>query len=141
VTDDISAAHRDLLKSTRHGVLATLKKDGRPQLSNIMFAYDDDTRLIRISVTDSRAKTKNLRRDPRASLHVQSSDGWKYTVMEGIAELTPVAAAVDDATVEELIEVYRAVGGEHDDWDAYRRAMVDDGRLVVRLPVTRAYGI
>jgi PPOX class probable F420-dependent enzyme len=141
MTDGISDAHRELLKSTHSGVLATLKKDGRPQLSNIMYTYDDDTRLIRISITDSRAKTKNIRRDPRVSLHVQSPDGWKYTVVEAIAELTPVAAATDDATVDELVEVYRAMGLEHDDWDAYRQAMVTDGRLVLKLPVTSAYGI
>jgi PPOX class probable F420-dependent enzyme len=137
---DISPAHRELLKSTKHGVLATLKKDGRPQLSNISYAYDDATGLVRISVTDSRAKTRNLRRDPRASLHVETADGWGYAVAEGIAELTPVAAATNDATVEELVEVYRAIVGEHPNWAEYRQAMVDDGRLLIKLPVTRTYG-
>jgi PPOX class probable F420-dependent enzyme len=136
----LSPDHRDLLRTHQNGVLATLKKDGRPQLSNVSYAYDDASQLIKISVTDSRAKTRNLRRDPRASLHVQSDDGWSYTVVEGIAELTPVAASPDDATVDELVAVYRAVGGEHPDWAEYRQAMVDDGRLVITLPITRAYG-
>jgi PPOX class probable F420-dependent enzyme len=141
MTDDISAAHRELLTSHRHGVLVTLKRDGRPQLSNVGYTYDDATRLIQISVTDSRAKTRNLRRDPRASLHVQGDTPWQFAVVEGIAELTPVAAAIDDATVDELVQVYRAIGGEHNDWSEYRQAMVDDRRLVIRLPVTRAYGL
>jgi hypothetical protein len=63
-----------------------------------------------------------------------------YLVAEGVAELTPVAAAPDDATVDELVEVYRAIVGEHPDWAEFRQAMVDDRRLVVRLPVGRTYG-
>jgi PPOX class probable F420-dependent enzyme len=122
------------------GVLATVKGDGRPQLSNIMYALGDDG-LIRISVTADRAKTANLRRDPRASLHVTTDDFWAYVVVEGDVELTPVAEAPDDATVEELIALYRHLQGEHDDWDDYRRAMVDDRRLVARIRPARAYGM
>jgi PPOX class probable F420-dependent enzyme len=122
------------------GVLATVKRDGRPQLSNIMYALGDDG-AVRISVTADRAKTANLRRDPRASLHVTTDDFWAYVVIEGDVELSPVAKAPDDATVEELIGLYRHLQGEHDDWDDYRRAMVDDGRLVARLRPVRAYGM
>ncbi|HEX5569262.1 MAG TPA: PPOX class F420-dependent oxidoreductase [Streptomyces sp.] len=129
-----------LLTERDLGVLATLKRDGRPQMSNVSYAYDPGRRLIRISVTADRAKTRNLARDPRASFHVTSADGWAWTVVEGSAELSPVAADPYDATVEELIEVYRAVRGEHPDWEDYRRAMVADRRLVVRLGVGRAYG-
>ena len=99
------------------------------------------TASIRISVTDGRAKTANLRRDPRASLHVTRDDFYAYVVIEARAEVTPVAAAPDDATVDELVEYYRAVAGEHPDWDDYRRAMVADRRLVVRLRPERAYGM
>jgi PPOX class probable F420-dependent enzyme len=124
----------------RKGVLTTLRADGRPQLSNITYHLGDDG-LIRISVTDSRAKTRNLRRDPRASLHVASDDFWQYVVVEGTAELTAVAASADDPTVDELVEYYRALSGEHPDWDDYRRSMVADGRLIVRLRPERAYGM
>lgn len=123
-----------------HGVLATVKADGRPQLSNVMFTRGDDG-LIRVSVTDSRAKTANLRRDPRVSLHVTAADFWSYVVLEADAELTPVAQAPDDAVVDELVEVYRSMRGEHPDWSEYRAAMVADGRLVVRLHVARVYGM
>ncbi|AGS72880.1 PPOX class F420-dependent oxidoreductase [Streptomyces collinus] len=130
-----------LLSGTRGGVLVTLKGDGRPQLSNVSHAYYPEERVVRISVTDDRAKTRNLRRDPRASYHVTSDDRWAYTVAEGTAELSPVARDPHDDTVEELVRLYRDVLGEHPDWDDYRAAMVRDRRLVVRLPVERVYGI
>ncbi|OIJ85519.1 PPOX class F420-dependent enzyme [Streptomyces sp. MUSC 14] len=139
--DTTQDALLDLLSAGHGGTLVTLKQDGHPQLSNVSHAYDPDERLIRISVTDDRAKTRNLRRDPRASYHVTSADRWAYTVAEGTAELTPVARDPHDDTVEELIRLYRDVLGEHPDWDDYRAAMVRDRRLVVRLRVERAYGI
>ncbi len=123
-----------------HGVLVTLKADGRPQLSNINYAVSDDG-VVRVSITADRAKYANLRRDARVSLHVTADDFWSYVVLEGDADLTPVAAAPDDATVEELVELYRAVQGEHPDWDDYRAAMVRDRRVVLRLVPTHAYGM
>lgn len=121
------------------GALVTLKQDGRPQLSNVMYAVGDG--VIRVSVTDGRAKTRNLRRDPRASLYVSRPDGWAYLVLDGQAELSSVSAAVDDPAVNELVELYRSLQGEHPDWDDYRRAMVAERRLVVRLHPDHAYGM
>ena len=136
---DTDALHQ-LVASKHHGVLATLKRDGRPQLSNVAYHLGDDD-VIRISVTDGRAKTANLRRDPRASLHVSRDDFYAYAVVEGTARLMPVATTPDDATVDALVEYYRAVAGEHENWDDYRRAMVADRRLIVELPVERLYGM
>ncbi|MBD0738335.1 PPOX class F420-dependent oxidoreductase [Streptomyces sp. CBMA29] len=130
----------DLLRERRTGVLVTLKRDGRPQLSNVSFGYDETARTIRISVTDDRAKTRNLRRDPRASFYVSTPDLGAYLVAEGDAELTPVAADPHDTTVEELIDLYRTIQGEHPDWDEYRAAMVADRRLIITLHADRAYG-
>ncbi|MDQ0994059.1 PPOX class F420-dependent oxidoreductase [Streptomyces sp. V3I7] len=141
MTQDTQDALLKLLSDARGGVLVTLKSDGRPQLSNVIHAYDPDERVIRVSITDDRAKTRNLRRDPRASYHVTTPDRWAYTVAEGTAELTPVARDPHDETVEELVRLYRDLQGEHPDWDEYRAAMVRDGRLMLRLPVDRAYGI
>ncbi|MFC6882057.1 MULTISPECIES: PPOX class F420-dependent oxidoreductase [Actinomadura] len=134
------AALEKLLVDRNLGVLATVKGDGLPQLSNINYHYDPARRLARVSITEDRAKTRNLRRDPRAVLHVSSPDGWAYTVAEGDAELIGPAAARDDAAVEALIDLYRAIQGEHPDWDDYRRAMVEDRRVVLNLHVTRLYG-
>lgn len=130
----------DVATAQGRGVLVTLKRDGRPQLSNIGFSIGDGG-LVRISVTDDRAKTANLRRDPRASLYVGREDFWAYLVLEGEAELSPVVSEPGDAVVDELVDVYRAMAGEHPDWDDYRRAMVRDRRLVVRFRPTHAYGM
>lgn len=131
----------DLLASRGRGVLVTHRSNGWPQLSNVTYAWDAKNQVIKISVTDDRAKTRNLRRDPRASFHVTSDDFWNYVVVDGHAELSAVAADPHDAATEELVELYRTAKGEHPDWDDYRAAMVRDKRLVVRLPVERAYGL
>ena len=130
----------DFARTTTHGILVTLRRNGLPQLSNILYAVGDDG-VVRISITADRAKYTNLQRNPWSALHVSRSDFFAYAVFEGEAQLSPVAADVDDDTVAELVELYRALMGEHDDWDAYRKAMVDDRRAVVRLRPTRAYGM
>ena len=128
------------VRQRRNGVLVTIKRDGRPQLSNIVYGvFPDGT--IRISATATRAKAINLRRDPRASLYVGAEDFRSWLGVEGDAAVTPTAADPNDATVDALIEVYRAIAGEHDDWDSYRRAMVADQRLVLTLTPNRAYGM
>ncbi len=134
------AAALDYVRQHRKGVLLTLKADGRPQASNIMYGVGDDG-LIRISATADRAKSANARRDPRVSLHVTAEDFWSYVVVDGDADVTPTAAAPDDATVDELVELYRSLSGEHEDWDDYRSAMVRDRRLVIRITPTHAYGM
>jgi PPOX class probable F420-dependent enzyme len=126
-------------KQHSKGVVTTIRRDGRPQLSNIGYGFDGDD--ARISVTDSRAKTRNARRDPRVSLYVVRDDFWAYAVLDGIATLSPVASRPDDTVNDELVEMYRAVGGEHPDWDEFRRAMVDEGRLVMRIRFDHAYGM
>jgi PPOX class probable F420-dependent enzyme len=130
-----------LIADNSLGVLATLKRDGRPQLSNVTYHFDPRALTIEVSVTEPRAKTRNLRRDPRASLLVSSEDGWSYAVAEGDAVLSAPAASVDDETVESLVTLYRNVAGEHPDWDEYRQAMVVDRRVLLRLPVTHLYGM
>jgi PPOX class probable F420-dependent enzyme len=139
MTDD--TALRKILADGRLGVLATIKRDGRPQLSNVTYHYDTASGTIRVSITEPRAKTKNLRRDPRASLHVNLADGWSFAVAEGTAELTDVAKDPHDDTVEALIGLYREVAGEHSDWDEYRAAMVTDQRVLLSIDVDRVYGL
>ena len=130
-----------LVQGRDQGVLVTVSGSGRPQLSNIIYTVDPGW-VIRISVTDTRAKTKNLRRDPRASLYVLGENFWQWVVVEGDAELSEVAAREDDETVNELVDLYRSVRGEdHPDWDEYRKAMTEERRLVIRLRPHRAYGL
>ena len=130
-----------LIADNSVGVLATIKRDGRPQLSNVSYHFDPREVEIKVSITEPRAKTRNLRRDPRASILVCSDDGWSYAVAEGNAMLTPPAANLHDDTVEQLIALYRNIAGEHPDWDDYRRAMVTDRRVVMTLPISHLYGM
>ncbi len=129
----------DFAAARRNGVLVTQKRDGRPQLSNIAYAVIDG--VVKISITATRAKYTNLVRNPHASLYVSREDFWGYVVIEADAELSSVATRPDDAAVDELVELYRVIGGEHPDWDDYRRAMVADKRVVVRLRPTHVYGM
>lgn len=133
--------HRALVARSHDGVLATLRRNGRPQLSNITYHFDPARDLVRISVTGDRAKTRNVARDPRVSMNVSSSDFWSYVVLEGEASVSPVAADPADATVEELVDQYRSIRGEHSDWQEFRQAMIDQQRRVLSFTVQRSYGL
>jgi PPOX class probable F420-dependent enzyme len=124
----------------RRGVLATLRRNGRPQLSIIGYGVGDDG-VIRISLTATRAKTANARRDPRVSLEVAADDQWSYVVIEGDAELSDVSTEPGDAAGRELADLYRSLAGEHPDWDEFFAAMVSDQRQVLRIRPTHAYGM
>lgn len=129
------------------GVLATIKHDGRPQLSNVQYHFDPRKLLIQVSIAEPRAKTRNLRRDPRASILVDADDGWSYAVAEGTAQLTPPAAAPDDDTVEALIALYRNIAGEHPDLgrlpagDGHRSACVADAADLARIRPAARYAL
>jgi PPOX class probable F420-dependent enzyme len=126
-------------RANHQSVLTTLRKDGKPQLSNVVHAVGDDG-LIRVSTTADRAKYLNLLREPWAALKVDGENFWSYAVIEADATFSEVAADPSDAAADELVEVFRSISGEHSDWDDYRRAMVAEHRVVVRLTPTRAYG-
>lgn len=116
----------------RTGALITLRRDGRAQSSDIAYAVMGTT--INISLTDSRAKTVNMRRDNRVVLHISEPSAWSYVSIDATVELSPVCTTPNDATADELVAVYQAVtGGEHSDWGEFRRAMVDEGRIVARV--------
>jgi len=125
---------RQFLKVRHDGILTTIKHDGRPQLSNVLYFLDDDSR-VKISVTQTRAKTHSLRRDPRASLHGQGRDRYEYLVAEGTVEFIE-----GDGVAEALRHYYRKVRGEHPDWAEYDAAMAADRRLLLAMTVERAYG-
>ncbi|MFJ8804564.1 PPOX class F420-dependent oxidoreductase [Streptomyces sp. NPDC102490] len=131
---------RALLAESRLGVLATIKSDGRPQLSPVMPAYDADADVIRVSTREGLAKTANLRRDPRAALEVTAPDGRSWATAEGVVTLTGPGTDPHGPEVEALVEYYRAAAGEHPDWDEYRSTMVSDRRVLLTLTVERVYG-
>jgi PPOX class probable F420-dependent enzyme len=124
---------RAFLGQHHRAVLATSRADGRPQLSPVACALDPGGRVV-ISTRETAIKTKNLRRDPRASLCV-FSDGFfgDWVQVEGTAEIVSLPAAM-----ELLVDYYRTVAGEHPDWDDYRAAMQHDRRVVIRIDIARA---
>jgi PPOX class probable F420-dependent enzyme len=129
-----------VLADARIGILATIKSDGRPQLSPITPTYDADAGVIRVSITEGRAKTRNLRRDPRATLEVTSPDGWSWATIEGIATLTGPGTDPHGPEVDALVDYYREAAGEHPDWDEYRAVMVSDRRVLMEMSIDRVYG-
>ena len=131
---------RDLLAASRLGVLATIKADGRPQLSPVMPFYDPATGTILVSMTQGRAKTANLRRDPRATLEVTSPDGRSWATAEGLATLTGPGTDPHGPEVDALVDYYRRAAGEHPDWAEYRAAMVSDRRVLMVMTVEHVYG-
>ncbi|MFE3456443.1 PPOX class F420-dependent oxidoreductase [Nocardiopsis aegyptia] len=131
---------RALLAGSRLGVLATIKSDGRPQLSPVMPYYDREAEVLYVSMTEGRAKTANLRRDPRAALEVTSADGGSWATAEGTVTLTGPGTDRDGPEVDALVAYYRAAAGEHPDWAEYRSVMVSDRRVLMTMPVDHVYG-
>lgn len=120
-------------------MLITIRADGRPQSSDV--SYDVNGPTMRVSVTDGRAKTRNLRRDDRAVMHVSDRSSWSYAAFDGTVELTPTAAEPGDATCRELAEQYEKVAGRpHPDWDEYFEAMIAEKRLIVRFKPASVVG-
>ena len=128
------------VRHERNGILSTVKRDGRAQLSTITYYVGDDDAL-RVSLTDDRPKTRNMRRDPRISLLVTAPDFYSYVVLEAEAELMPPTTRPDDDTAEALVTYYRTLRGEHPDWEEYRAAMITDSRLILTIWPTYAYGM
>jgi PPOX class probable F420-dependent enzyme len=131
---------RALLAESRLGVLATIKSDGRPQLSPVMPFYDREAGTLAVSMTEGRAKTANLRRDPRAALEVTAPDGWAWATAEGAVTLTGPGDDPHGPEVEALVDYYRAASGEHPDWEEYRSTMVADRRVLMLMTVEHVYG-
>ncbi|MGV0853770.1 PPOX class F420-dependent oxidoreductase [Mycolicibacterium phlei] len=129
-----------LLAEARLGVLATIKADGMPQLSPVTPYYDRDAGEILVSMTEGRAKTANLRRDPRAALEVTSADGWAWATAEGPVTLIGPGTDPTGPEVEALVDYYRRAAGEHPDWEEYRTVMVSDRRVLMTMTVRRVYG-
>jgi PPOX class probable F420-dependent enzyme len=131
---------RALLAQSRIGILATIKSDGRPQLSPVMPYYDTAAGVVYVSTAEGLAKTANLRRDPRASLQVTSADGRSWATAEGTAELVGPGSDPDGPEVQALVDYYRAAAGEHPDWAEYRTVMVTGRRVLIKMTVDRVYG-
>jgi PPOX class probable F420-dependent enzyme len=127
-SDDVRA----FVRSHHRAVLATMRRDGLPQLSPVLVGVDTDDALV-ISTRETAIKTANVRRQPWASVCV-FEDGFfgQWIQAEGQASIESLPAAMDG-----LVRYYRMVAGEHPDWDDYRRAMVRDRRVLLRIRIDR----
>ncbi len=124
---------RAFLRDNHQAVLATFRRDGRPQLSPVGAGIDDEGR-VEISSRETAMKVKNLRRDPRISLCLLGPHWYaQWGQVEGIAEIVAQPEALDL-----LVGYYRRIAGEHPDWDEYRQAMIDEKRVLVRFAIDRA---
>ncbi len=122
-----------------HGILITIRRDGRPQSSDISYTLKD--KKFCISATENRAKTKNLQHDNRAVLHVTSPQNWSYISLSGTVQITPPASDPSDGICQELADIYRNISGkDHPDWDEFYEAMVEEKRLVLRFVPETAVG-
>jgi PPOX class probable F420-dependent enzyme len=129
---DASTA-QDFLRTNHHAVMATFRKDGRPALSPVTLAVDDEGRVM-VSTRETAMKVKHLRRDPRVSAAVFTDRFYgDWVHVEGTAEVVPLPEAMDL-----LIDYYRRASGEHPDWDDYRAAMEREQRVIVRFAIERA---
>ncbi len=123
----------------RTAVLITIRSDGRPQSSDVAYLVEDGT--VVVSLTADRAKTANLRRDPRCVVHVTEPSSWSYVSLDGTVELTPVTTESGDATSDALVAYYERVAGRaHPDWDEYRAAMIAERRQLARFTPRSAVG-
>jgi PPOX class probable F420-dependent enzyme len=124
---------RDVIREQHHAVLATMRRDGTPQMSPVGVGLDDAGRIV-ISTRETAYKTRNLRRDPRAWLCVLP-DGFygRWVQVSGDVEIVSLPEAM-----ELLVDYYRDVAGEHPNWDEYRAAMESERRCVVRVTPTSA---
>jgi PPOX class probable F420-dependent enzyme len=122
----------DFVRNNHRVVIATLRRDGSPQLTPVTAGVDDDDKIV-ISSRETAMKVKHLRRDPRAWLCLLN-DGFfgEFMQAEGPVEIITLPDAM-----EGLIDYYRGISGEHPDWDDYRAAMERDQRVLIRMTPTR----
>jgi PPOX class probable F420-dependent enzyme len=122
----------EFLRPRHRGMVATMRRDGRPQLSPVTCGVDGDGRIV-VSTYPGRAKTENARRDARVSIVVQSDD-WsgEYVQVDGSAEVLDMPEALDG-----LVEYFRCISGEHPNWDEYRDAMRLQGKSLLRITIER----
>ncbi|EST19229.1 TIGR03618 family F420-dependent PPOX class oxidoreductase [Streptomyces roseochromogenus] len=133
------AAVSDLLAKQRFGTLATVKQSGHPHLTTMLYTWDPETRVVRLSTTADRVKAKHLRRDLRAALHVQGGDVWSFAVAEGSAEVSEVTTVPGDAVGRELLAMIPPAARPENE-HAFLAQQVAERRLVIRLHAERLYG-
>jgi PPOX class probable F420-dependent enzyme len=130
----------DLIANSKQAILAAVTSAGYPHLTNVLYVWDAEQRVARVSTTADRVKGRILQRDPHAALHVPGPHFWSYAVAECDAQTSAVAAVPGDEACRELLGVHSAFYGDLDE-DAFFAQMIEAKRLVVRLRVRKLYGV
>ena len=133
IAEDRRVGREEMLRFVRprhHGILATTRRDGSPQMSPVTMGLDDAGRIV-VSTYPERAKAHNVRHSPAVTMCVLSDDfGGEWVQVYGRAEVIDLPAAL-----EPFVEYYRNIAGEHPDWDEYRQAMTDQGKVLIRIEI------
>ena len=120
----------EFIRTRHHGILSTTRRNGRPQMSPVTMGLDNEGRIV-IASYPLRAKSRNPRRNPAASVCVLSDDfGAEWVQVDGMAEVLDLPEALDP-----LVDYFRVISGEHPDWDEYRQAMTDQGKVLIRITI------
>ncbi len=123
----------EYVRKNNRGVLATIKKDGRPQLSNIAYLLDHDGK-VKISTTAGTYKVRNMQRDPRVAMTALGDNWYRYIVVEGQATVS------EEGQLAELRRLYEAIAGKpHPDWEEYDAAMLKDRRVIISIEIENLY--
>jgi PPOX class probable F420-dependent enzyme len=123
-------AAREFLRRNFRGVLVTTRRDGRPQTSPVTATVDGAGDIV-ISSRETAYKVRNLRRAPRAT-YCGFTDRFfgPWVQVDGAVTVQSLPEAM-----EPLVDYYRRISGEHENWDEYRKAMVDQRRVIIRISV------
>jgi PPOX class probable F420-dependent enzyme len=130
----------EIIAGNSRGILAAVRREGYPHLTNVLYVWDSQERIARVSTTADRVKGRILQRDPHAALHVSGPHFWSYAVAECDAQTSDVAATPGDEASRELLEVHAAFSADVNEDAAFSR-LIEERRLVVRLRVRRLYGV
>jgi PPOX class probable F420-dependent enzyme len=124
---------RAVIATQHHAVLATLRRDGTPQMSPVLATVDGQDRVV-VSSRETAFKVRNLRRDPRVWLCVLP-DGFygRWIQVSGSARIVDLPEAMDG-----LVDYYRRISGEHSDWGDYREAMQREVRVLLQIELASA---
>ncbi|MGP3754041.1 TIGR03618 family F420-dependent PPOX class oxidoreductase [Streptomyces sp. IBSNAI001] len=128
-----------ILRDHQFGVLGAVRSTGHPHLSTVLYRWDAEERVLRVSSTEERLKTRILRRNPHASLHVHGGDVWSFAVAEGLAEVSGPTTLPGDAVGRELLSLAPGFATPEDE-RAFLEQVVAEHRVVIRLRVSRLYG-
>ena len=126
------AGLEEFIRPRHRAILSTTRGNGSPQMSPITMGVDPDGDILVASYPE-RAKVRNLRLHDQAALCVLSDDfGGQWVQVSGTATVVDLPEAM-----EGLVTYFLSISGEHPDWDEYRQAMIDQGKVLIRVAVER----